>query len=97
MKKIILSLVVISLLLSFVACTTNTHVIGRGAQNGVVEKQTQWYILFGLIPLNDVDTNTMAQDATDYTITTKFTFVDILISGFTSIVTIQRRNVAVEK
>ena len=64
MKKLCISLSVIVLLLS--ACATHTHTIGDGPQTGVTETARQYYVLFGLVPLNKVDTNAMIGDATDY-------------------------------
>lgn len=57
----------------------------------------QWYALFGLIPLNKVDTKQMAGDASDYTITTKQDITDILLGMVVSVVTLGTRTVTVEK
>ena len=42
------------------ACSTHTHVVGNGPSKGETVQARQWYILWGLIPLNNVDTNAMA-------------------------------------
>ena len=49
----------------------HVHIIGKGAQTGVEVKARQWYILFGLIPLNQVNINEMSGGATDFEIITK--------------------------
>ena len=97
MKKSLIVLLLIAVLVSFTACYTHTHIVGNGAQTGQEINQTQWYALFGLIPLNHVDTATMAGGAGNYTIQTEQTFVDGLISIFTSYVTISRQTVTVKK
>jgi len=96
MKRTIIVLIVLAAVL-FTACHTHTHVVGRGAQTGATETQSQWYILFGLVPINNVDTNTMARGAEDYTIITSKTFLDSIISGFTSCISVDRRTVKVER
>jgi len=53
--------------------------------------------LFGLVPLNEVDSKALAGGAEDYTITTKFKFVDHVIGFFTSIVTVRPMTVTVQK
>jgi hypothetical protein len=78
-------------------CLSHTHVVGDGAQTGQTEMKRQWYILFGLVPLNEVDSQAMAGDADDYTIKTTQSFIDGVIGIFTGIVTIQPRTVKVEK
>ncbi len=79
------------------ARSVHTHTIGDGAQNGVEMKQKQWFILFGLIPLNHVDTATMAGDAEDYQIRTASEVDDVIINIFTNYVTISSRTVTVTK
>jgi ABC-type glycerol-3-phosphate transport system substrate-binding protein len=85
------------LVLVLSGCVTHVHQVGSGAQGGQVEEEVQWYALWGLIELNEVDSNEMAGDADDYTITTQYTFVDALISMVTNYVTISRRTVMVEQ
>ena len=79
------------------SCYTLEHTVGNGAQGSSVEKTRQWYALWGLVPINQTDTKAMAGGAQDYTITTKHTFVDFVISAFTGIVTIQPKTVEVKK
>jgi hypothetical protein len=97
-KKIILFLALaVSLSFMFASCATNRHMIGNGPAGSNVVTERQWYILMGLIPLNTVDTKAMAAGAKDYEIVTQNTFVDCLISGVTSIVTVSCRSVSVKK
>jgi hypothetical protein len=97
MKKAF-SVIMIALLVSFmVGCAANTHIIGDGAKGSEVVSAKQWYILCGLVPLNKVDTKAMAGDATNYEIKTQQSFIDVIISGITSCVTISCRSVSVKK
>ena len=84
-------------LLLLAACNTHTHVIGNGPSTGVTQKATQWYALYGLVKVNSVDTGAMVGDATDYQIESANTFMDYLIGGFTSYITVTRRTVSVTK
>jgi hypothetical protein len=78
-------------------CFTHQHVIGTGAQTGAQVEAKQWYALWGLVPINTVDTNQMAAGANNYTITTQTSFIDAVIGIFTGIVTIYPRTVAVQR
>ncbi len=93
--KAISLIVIVVLLFMMVGCAAHTHVVGDGAQRGQTDEARQWYILFGLVPINDVDTNMMAGDADDYTIHTEASFLDIVINIFTQWVTVTSRTVTV--
>jgi hypothetical protein len=95
-KSVILAISMV-VLLSMIACSAHVHQVGRGPQTGQEMQARQWYILFGLVPLNDIDTNQMAGGAADYQITTEQSFLDIVINWFTSAVTVYSRTVTVTK
>lgn len=97
MRKTATSIVLIGLLFVAVGCTTHIHKIGNGPQTHQTSEARQWYILGGLIPLNEVDTNTMAGNTTDYEITTEYSPLDILISIPLSLITVNSRTVTVTK
>ncbi len=84
-------------LIAIVGCSANIHQVGKGAQGNQVIEARQWYILFGLAPLNVVDTNQMAGDAVDYEIKTEQSALDIIFNIFTSSVTVYSRTVTVTK
>ena len=96
MKKIV-SIIVLVALIALVGCSANIHQVGKGAQGNQVIEARQWYILFGLAPLNVVDTNQMAGDAVDYEIKTEQSALDIIFNIFTSSVTVYSRTVTVTK
>ena len=96
MKKVMIIIMLITLL-ALASCATNIHTIGKGVQSGQTIEARQWYILFGLAPLNEVDTNQMAGDATDYEIKTEQTVLDFIFNIFTCYVTVVSRTVTVTK
>ena len=93
-----------------VGCATHVHSIGYGAQTGVKTTARQFYLLYGLVPINSIDTNEMAgKDANgnyiiNYDIKTETGPIDILLSIGLGIVTygigpaiIQSRTVTVTR
>ena len=98
MKKIISKIIIFNLIILFaVSCATHTHIVGNGPQTGSSETQRQWYVAYGLAPINNVDTKDMADGASDYKVTTQTTFVDGLINSVTGSFTVVCRTVKVEK
>lgn len=82
------------------ACFTFTHTVGRGPvnpQQPVVVQKTRWFALYGIVPISPFDSNDLAGSARDYRVTTEFTFVDCLITCFTSLATFYCQTVTVEK
>jgi len=97
MKKMIKIVTIVLLLLVFVGCTTHIHNVGNGPQTQSTAEARQWYILWGLVPINEVSTNTMAGNTDDYQIKTEVTPIDILIGMVASVVTVSSRTVTVTK
>ena len=101
-KKLIVICIIISLI--FIGCATHVHHIGTGPEIGHKVSARQWYLLYGLVPLNSVDTHEMADSAENYEIQTQTGPIDIAISVGLGIVTfgigpaiIQSRTVTVTK
>jgi hypothetical protein len=97
MKAVVAVFLILILAIVLVGCEAHTHYIGKGAQSNVKNQERQWYILFGLVPLNKIDTRDMAGQAADYTIKTQQSFLDIVLNIFTSSVTVYSRTVTVTK
>ena len=97
MLKKVTSAVLIVNVLFVIGCATHIHKVGNGAQGNDVMTQRQWYVLWGLVPINDVDSHTMAGGATDYEVKTEVNFVDAVISIFTGLLTVYPRSVTVTK
>ena len=96
MKKIlVLVLIVASMVM--IGCSTHVHTVGNGAQTGQAVTAAQWYAVFGLVPLNTVDTQAMAAGAVDYEIQTQTNVVDIIVGIPASWITVSRRTVTVTK
>lgn len=70
-----------SLLLT--SCYSYTSVVGEGAQGN--EKTTKWnhYVIYGLAPVGVSDSKEMADGAEDYTVHTRQSFVNGLVSALT--------------
>ena len=83
-NKLITITLIISML--FISCATHLHTVGYGPQTGVKATARQYYLLWGLVPLNTVDTNEMAgtdingNQIENYEIETEFGALDIAIN-----------------
>ena len=83
-KKLIIITFIISIL--FVGCATHVHHIGAGPQIGHTVTARQYYLLWGLVPLNSVDTNEIAgtdingNTIENYEIKTQYGPLDIVIN-----------------
>lgn len=96
MKKTMIALACL-VAVTFTSCFTMVHTVGEGAKTGVSVEQKQWYALWGLVPINEVDTKAMSGGVENYTITTQQSFVDQLISAITGAVSIVVQTVEVQK
>lgn len=95
MKKTVLLGMLLLLLLS--ACVSHTHVVGNGPNSGEKVMARQWYALWGLVPLNQIDTKAMAGNSEDYEIKTEYSPVDIILGIPASYITVSSRTVIVTK
>lgn len=80
-----------------VGCASHTHKVRHGAVFNRTNVERQWYILYGLVPLNDVDTQAMANGKRNYEITTQVTPVDYIYHVLFSPITITCRTVTVKR
>lgn len=78
-------------------CAGHIHMVGDGGDGSETVEQRQWYVLWGLVPINNVDSAEMADGATDYTIDTEQSALDVIINIFTGIVSVYSRTVTVTK
>ena len=78
-------------------CAAHTHVIGDGGDGSETVEKRQWYVLWGLVPINDVDSAELADGAADYTIETEQSALDVIINIFTGVVSVYSRTVTVTK
>ena len=92
-----LAVVLILGVLLLIGCAAHVHKVGNGAQGNDMIIARQWYVLFGLVPINEVDTNAMAGTAIDYEIMTGHTGLDFVINIFTGVISVNSRTVIVRK
>ena len=78
MKTIKKLLIVATLVLFLSSCMSHRHVVGNGGTGNNFRGATQVYLLYGLIPLGEVDTQELADGASNYTIHTSYGFFDWL-------------------
>ena len=88
MKKTLVMIMIVSSLF-LIGCSTHVHTVGTGPETGMTKVARQYYLLWGLIPLNTVDTNQMAASmkTDNYEIKSQIGLVDGAIN-FASMVTI---------
>ena len=79
MKKAVVMIMIVSSLF-LIGCSTHVHTVGTGPQTGVSNTARQYYLLYGLIPLNSVDTGAMAEGAANYEIQTQVGPMDVVIN-----------------
>ncbi len=98
--RIVRNAILIALLGSlpmFSACASHVHVVGRGSVQQTEIERRQWYILWGLVPLNQVDTRKLAADEENYEIKTDYTFIDMMVNAALVYTTISTRTVKIRK
>lgn len=65
------------------SCYSYTSVVGTGAQGNTQVTKWNHYLIGGLAPVGVSDSKAMADGATNYTVHTRQTFVNGLISSIT--------------
>lgn len=75
--------VVISASVMLTSCFAYTSVVGTGAQGTAQTSKWNHYVIDGLIPVGVSDSKAMAAGAENYTVLTRQTFVNGLLSALT--------------
>jgi hypothetical protein len=88
MKKVktnaALAIIALSVIIS--SCSATMHTVGTGGKGDCKSpgqydaKKKQWYLFWGLLPLNKVDSKNLAGGSKNYTIRTTTSFGDGLIA-----------------
>ncbi|MFM2135062.1 MAG: hypothetical protein RL021_462 [Bacteroidota bacterium] len=83
------SILILTVAVSLTGCMATTHTVGAGGKgNGKPGqydvKKKQWYLLGGLIPLNQVNAKKLAEGTENYTVRVTSSFGDLLLSGICS-------------
>jgi hypothetical protein len=82
-RKVLIVALVAVLLVGAIGCMAHTHTVGAGSRGmGPPTTAKQWYILWGLVPINSADSKYLAGDATDYTVHTWQSPIDVIINIF---------------
>ena len=71
------------MLLTFNSCYTYTSVVGKGAQGDTKIVKNNTYFIHGLVKTNQSNPKEMADGATNYTVETKHTFLNGLLTAIT--------------
>lgn len=77
------------------SCVGHSHVVGLGAAGANTVEARQYYWIFGLYQVNDVDARRLSGDLTSYTIETKFGWFDLLLMPLLLPLTATSRTVVV--
>ena len=96
LRKLSTALLIVAMVF-VVGCAAHTHKVGHGPAFNRTTVERQWYILYGLVPINDVDTQAMADGRRNYEITTQITLVDFFYRAIFSPATITCRTVRVTR
>ncbi len=78
-------------------CVSHEHVVGLGPTGLGEESVRQVYVLFGLVPFNEVNVQRMASDLTSYSVETEYSLVDLLLAPLLLPLTATSRTVTVRK
>ncbi len=96
MRKSVILIIFLLFFILLTGCFRHVHTVGSGPHIGKIEEEKQWYILWGIMSLNDVDGGVIAEN-TNCRITTECKPMDCVINFFTGVVSIYRTSVTVEK
>lgn len=65
------------------SCYSYTSVVGKGAQGNTQTTKWNHYVIYGLAPVGVSDSKQMAEGAENYTVHTRQTFINGLVSAIT--------------
>jgi len=71
------------------------HSVGLGATGTGEQVARQYYVVFGMVQVNEVDAQRIAGDLTSYTVETRYGLLDMLLAPFLLPLTATSRTVIV--
>ena len=80
-----------------IGCEAHKHTVGHGTVFNRTNVERQWYLLYGYVPVNPIDTQAMAEGRSNYEITTQITWIDALYRSVLAPATITCRTVSVTR
>lgn len=86
---------VAALSLASVGCVSHRHDVGMGATESSSVTVRQYYVLFGLLPYNDVDVRRMAGNVSSFSVETEYSAIDLLLAPLLLPLTATSRTVTV--
>ena len=96
MLRKVSAIVLIVAILFVVGCSTHIHKVGNGPQGNDMTEVRQWYLIAGLVPINEVNTNAMAGGSNNYEIVTTENVIDVIVTIVTGAL-VTSRTVTVRK
>ena len=79
------------------SCVWHEHTVGLGPSGIGQESGRQFYLFFGLLRLNEVDSQRLTHDLRGYRITSEFAFTDLILAPLFLPLTVTTRTVTVER
>lgn len=76
-------------------CVSNSVSVGLGSTGSGDRTERQYYLLFGLVSVNEVDTRRMAGSLTSYAVDAEFGWMDLLLAPILLPLTMTSRTVTV--
>ena len=64
----------------FASCASHRHTVGIGAGGHGQQSMRQYYFFWGLISINDADSQRMTVGLSSYIVDTRFSLIDLLLS-----------------
>jgi hypothetical protein len=96
-KRIMLVASAVLIAITLNGCATIRHTVGDGGTGKEYTSRRQWYALFGLVRIGEVNSKIMAGEATNYTVYTQRGIADILMNMVTGVATIDSQTITVSK
>jgi Bor protein len=79
-----------------VSCVAHEHVVGLGPTGTSQTTVRQYYVFFGLVRLNEINAQNIANNLTSYTVESEFSFMDLLLFPVMLPLTVTSRTVTVK-
>ena len=96
-RALLLVFLVVLAALPLGGCHVHQHRVGGGPVGAGEDSMRQYYLLFGLVSLNEVDSQRLTRDLTSYEITTEFAWTDMFLLPLLLPLTVTTRTVTVAR
>lgn len=96
-SRLLLVSIVASILSLSSSCSIHRHIVGTGPNGIGTDSMRQYYVFFGLLRLNEADSQRLTDGMTSYEVVTKLAFTDMLLWPFLLPLTVTSRTVTVNR